>query len=67
MDIKTKLSIRLDRHRNDALTEWVNNSFRTELERSVAWATFAYICNEYPAAREIIKGDLVESEFDSQE
>ncbi len=48
-------------HRNDKVKGWVEGSFATELERSAAWAMFAYICNEYPAAREIIKGELVES------
>jgi hypothetical protein len=53
---------RFERYKNTPVTEWVNNGFRTELERSAAWAMFAHICNEYPACQTILRGELVEVE-----
>jgi hypothetical protein len=53
---------KFERYKNTPVTEWVNNGFRTELERSAAWAMFAHICNEYPACQTILRGELVEME-----
>jgi hypothetical protein len=53
---------RFERYRNTPVTEWVNNGFRTELERSAAVAMFAHICNEYPVCWPILRGELVEME-----
>jgi hypothetical protein len=54
-------SIRIDVWENKPLKEWVEKSFRTELERSAAWAMFGHLCNEYCGIRDIIRGELRES------
>ena len=59
--LKIKTSARLDIYRNDAVGAWVNESFRTDLEKSAAWAMFAHLCNEYDGVRDIVKGGIVET------
>ncbi len=54
-------SIRVDVWENKLLKEWVNKSFRTDLERSAAWAMYGHLCNEYDGVRDLVKGELKES------
>jgi hypothetical protein len=60
-NVQARSVVTIWKYRNDEMTEWVSGSFKTELERSAAWATFAHICNEYPEAGKIIRGHLVDS------
>ena len=64
MDDKIRLreSIRIDKYDNKEVRAWVDGSFRTELEKSAAWAMFAHLCNGYKGVRELVRGELVSTE-----
>lgn len=60
--VGTVTSIRIERFRNQGVIDWISGSFRTELEKSAAGAMFAYICNEYPEAGKLLRGELIDVE-----
>ena len=57
-----EVSIRIAIWKNVPLTEWVDGSFRTELEMSAAWAMFGHLCDNYVGVRELVRGTLKSSE-----
>ena len=60
--IKVLGSIQIDKYDNKEVRAWVDGSFRTELEKSAAWAMFAHLCNGYKGVSELVRGELVSTE-----
>jgi len=58
-----EVSIQIDKWHNKELTDWVNGVFLTEPEKSAAWAMFGHLCDWYNGVRELVRGELVETEF----